>query len=289
MTIVPETASADTVVLHVGGLHWATEKAVVEEALGRRPGVLAVEANPVAQTATVTYDPGATTVADLRRWVEECGFHCAGRSVPGHVCDPLAEPREAVHPDEAARHRADEAHGGGHGGHAGMSMAAMVRDMRNRFLVALLLSIPIVIWSPLGSDVLQVDAPGVPGISDDLFQFLLSLPVIFYSSWVFFSGAWRALRARTLDMMVLVAVAVGAGWVYSVAATFWIEGEVSTRRRRCWRPSCSSATGWRCGRAEAPTRRSARCSTWRRRWRWCCATESRWRCPPPISWSAICC
>ncbi|MBY0395246.1 MAG: heavy metal translocating P-type ATPase, partial [Thermoleophilia bacterium] len=199
---------------------------MVEEVLGRRPGVLAVEANPVAQTATVTYDPAATTVAELRRWVEECGFHCAGRSVPGHVCDPLAEPGEAVHPDEAARHRADEAHGGGQGGHAGMSMAAMVRDMRNRFLVALLLSIPIVIWSPLGSDVLQVEAPGIPGISDDLFQFLLSLPVIFYSSWVFFSGAWRALRARTLDMMVLVAVAVGAGWVYSVAATFWIEGEV---------------------------------------------------------------
>ena len=35
-----------------------------------------------------------------------------------------------------------------------------------------------------------------------------------------------ALRARTLDMMVLVAVAIGTGWLYSVAATFFIEGEV---------------------------------------------------------------
>ena len=50
--------------------------------------------------------------------------------------------------------------------------------------------------------------------------------MIFYSSWIFFRGAWRALRARTLDMMVLVAVAIGTGWLYSVAATFWIEGEV---------------------------------------------------------------
>ena len=49
---------------------------------------------------------------------------------------------------------------------------------------------------------------------------------IFYSSWIFFVGAWNALRARTLDMMVLVAVAIGVGWIYSVAATFWIEGEV---------------------------------------------------------------
>jgi Cu2+-exporting ATPase len=50
--------------------------------------------------------------------------------------------------------------------------------------------------------------------------------VIFYSSWIFFRGAFIALRARTLDMMVLVAVAIGTGWLYSVAATFFIEGEV---------------------------------------------------------------
>jgi hypothetical protein len=46
-------------VLHVGNLHYASEKAVVERVLGKRPGVVAVEANPVAQTATVCPDgPG---------------------------------------------------------------------------------------------------------------------------------------------------------------------------------------------------------------------------------------
>jgi Cu2+-exporting ATPase len=64
------------------------------------------------------------------------------------------------------------------------------------------------------------------GIGNDLWQFFLSLPVIFYSSWIFFRGAFVALRAKTLDMMVLVAVAIGTGWIYSVAATFWIEGDV---------------------------------------------------------------
>ncbi|MCW2622974.1 MAG: heavy metal translocating P-type ATPase, partial [Frankiales bacterium] len=44
--------------------------------------------------------------------------------------------------------------------------------------------------------------------------------------WIFFDGAWRALRARTLDMMVLVAVAVGAGWGYSVVVTLAGGGEV---------------------------------------------------------------
>ncbi|HEY0651070.1 copper-translocating P-type ATPase, partial [Phenylobacterium sp.] len=49
---------------------------------------------------------------------------------------------------------------------------------------------------------------------------------VFYSAWIFFDGAYRALRNRTLDMMVLVAVAVGAGWVYSVGVTVTGGGEV---------------------------------------------------------------
>jgi P-type Cu2+ transporter len=219
----------ETTVLHVGGLHYASEKTVVEHALGRRPGVLAVEANPVAQTATVTFDPVQTSVADLTGWVEECGYHCAGQSVPGHVCDPMAE-REAAHEgmahDHAAMDRADHAHGHGHGGHAGMSMDAMERDMRNRFVVALVFTIPIVLWSMVGTNLLGTEVATPFGIDRDIWQFVLSLPIVLYVSSIFFTGAVSALRSRTLDMMVLVAVAIGTAWVYSVAATFFIEGEV---------------------------------------------------------------
>lgn len=244
-----------TTVLHVGGMSWATEKAVVERVLGRRPGVYRVEANPVAQTATVTFDAALTSVAQLRRWVEECGFHCAGQSVPTHLCDPMEEPdpadarhaghmatasvvtlptmeghgghagREASAAEHAGDQRAAEAaipsphEVMGHGGHARMSMEAMVRDMRNRFLVAASLSIPILLWSPIGRDVLGFRAASPFGLRDDVWLLLLSLPVIFYSAWIFFDGAVRALRARMLDMMVLVAVAIGAGWLYSLVVT----------------------------------------------------------------------
>ncbi|HEY5984841.1 MAG TPA: heavy metal translocating P-type ATPase [Streptosporangiaceae bacterium] len=258
-----------TTVLHVGGLSWASEKAVVERAIGRRPGVRLVDANPVSQTATVTFDTAQTSVAELRRWVKECGYHCAGQSVPSHVCDPMAEPdpldghgamsapapegSSAVvtagsgheehpprpapavgEPAAAAREMLAE-HGGhevaagegapsahemmGHGGDAGMSMESMVRDMRNRFAVAGLLSVPILLWSPIGRNVLGFRAAAPFGLRDDIWLLLLSLPVIFYSAWIFFDGAVRALRARTLDMMVLVAVAIGAGWLYSLVVT----------------------------------------------------------------------
>ena len=102
----------------------------------------------------------------------------------------------------------------------------MVADMRNRFLVAAVLSVPILLWSPIGREVLGFGVPAPFGLRDDVFALLLSLPVIFYSAWIFFDGAWRALRARTLDMMVLVAVAVGAGWLYSLVVTLTGGGEV---------------------------------------------------------------
>ncbi|HEX9831757.1 MAG TPA: heavy metal translocating P-type ATPase, partial [Mycobacterium sp.] len=211
-----------TTVLHVGGLHWATSTASVEAALLRRPGVESAEANAVNQTATVTYDPGKTSVAELSKWVRDCGYHCAGRSVPDHVCDAMTEPAAAHEaPTGPTPHEMM-----GHGGHAAMSMDDMVRDMRNRFLVALVLSVPILLWSPIGREVLGFMVPAPFGMRDDVFGLLLSLPVIFYSSWIFFDGAWRALRARTLDMMVLVAVAIGAGWLYSVGVTLTGGGEV---------------------------------------------------------------
>jgi Cu2+-exporting ATPase len=257
-----EEAKRATAVLDVRPMLRGSEKAVVEAVLGRRPGVERVEANPVSQTATVVFDPAKTSLADLRRWVEECGLHCAGQSVPNHICDPLMEPdppnghghghgavAEAQAPPAKPDHQHRDAagtpgdgHAGhaaatheelrsphemmGHGGHGGMSMEAMVADMRNRFLVAALFSIPIVLWSPIGREVLGFKLAAPFGLRDDVWSLLLSLPVIFYSCWIFFDGAVRALRARTLDMMVLVAVAVGAGWLYSVVITLTGGGEV---------------------------------------------------------------
>ena len=218
-----------TVVLDVRPMLRGSEKAVVEARLLRLPGVLEVEANPVAQTANVTYDPSLTSLEELRHWLEECGLHCAGQSVPCHLCDPLEEPDLPAGVAERA-HEAPAAHSPeemmGHGGHGAMSMDEMVADMRNRFLVAALFSIPIVLWSPIGQDVFGFDAGTPFGVREDIFMLVLSLPVIFYSCAIFFSGALLALRARTLDMMVLVAVAVGAGWLYSLVVTLTGGGEV---------------------------------------------------------------
>src|SRR5260370_8664441 len=106
----------------------------------------------------------------------------------------------------------------GHGRHVGMSMdAAAVNDMRNRFLVAAVLSVPILLWSPIGRQVLHFGVPAPFGLRDDVFQLILSLPVIACSGTFFFEGVVGALRPRTLDMMVLVSTASVPTWTYSHA------------------------------------------------------------------------
>jgi len=49
---------------------------------------------------------------------------------------------------------------------------------------------------------------------------------VLYAARGFFSGAVQALRHRTLDMNVLVAVAIGISWAYSAAVTAGLPGEV---------------------------------------------------------------
>jgi copper chaperone CopZ len=66
----PGSAGSRRTTLHVGGIYRGSEHLVVEKTFSRLPGVLAVDANPVAQTATVTDDPASTSVRELRDAVE---------------------------------------------------------------------------------------------------------------------------------------------------------------------------------------------------------------------------
>jgi Cu2+-exporting ATPase len=113
------------------------------------------------------------------------------------------------------------AHGGGHDhmGHAmsdpGMA-AAVERDMRQKFFIALALTIPTVLYSPMGMNLLGIMLPTF-GLSMDLIMLLLTTPVVFYAGWMFIAGAYHSLRRRVLNMSVLVATGVLAAYVGSLA------------------------------------------------------------------------
>jgi Cu2+-exporting ATPase len=98
---------------------------------------------------------------------------------------------------------------------------AMENDMRNRFFVSLVLTIPVILYSPLGTNLFKLHLPTPFGIGPDWVLFVLATPIVWWCGWIFHAGAWRALRNRTLDMNVLVSLGVLVAYFFSVFATFF--------------------------------------------------------------------
>ena len=51
-----------------------------------------------------------------------------------------------------------------------------------------------------------------------VFQFILSLPVVFYAAWMFFQRAYSSIVRRSLNMFTLIGIGAGVAWVFSVSA-----------------------------------------------------------------------
>jgi Cu2+-exporting ATPase len=144
-----------------------------------------------------------------------------------------ADPKTAT-PPAAADHKGHAAHGGasspmssdmaeemGHGGN--MDLAAMVRDMRNRFWICLVFAVPLFIYSPMGD---LFPAPEPPfGLPLNQWLFGLASAAVLYPSWPFFVSAWRGLKKGTLGMAALIVLSVGTGYLFSVGATFFFDSE----------------------------------------------------------------
>ena len=152
------------------------------------------------------------------------------RAPLGHALDPHPEldsqdsPKTTSvhaalkHATPAVDHAAMDHSGMAHDMSDPAMAAAMERDIRNRFLVALLLTIPIVLYSPIGRDLFGLDLPSP--LPNDWTMLILATPVVFWSGWIFLSGAYRALRHRALDMSVLIATGVLAAYLASLALMF---------------------------------------------------------------------
>jgi heavy metal translocating P-type ATPase len=49
-------------------------------------------------------------------------------------------------------------------------------------------------------------------------QLLLSIPVVFYTGWMFFERAWRSVKTWNLNMFTLIGIGSGVAWLFSVTA-----------------------------------------------------------------------
>ncbi len=97
-----------------------------------------------------------------------------------------------------------------HTGLAGREMAKMMEiDIRNKFFVSLILTIPIVAltYIPLS-------------FNKSWMLLILTTPVYFYCGWIFLYSSYLAIKQKTLNMAVLIAVGITAAYLFSVVLTF---------------------------------------------------------------------
>ena len=105
-----------------------------------------------------------------------------------------------------------------HTGLAGREMARLMEiDIRNKFFFALFLTIPIILYSPLGTEFLKLNLPSP--IPLPWLLFILTTPVFLYSGWIFLYSTYFALKSKILNMAVLIAVGITAAYGFSVLLT----------------------------------------------------------------------
>jgi P-type Cu2+ transporter len=240
-----EISSVEYAAFKLDGVHCLGCATAVEEALRAQPSVTDVRLDWKADVVRVGYDPTKIGRKDIERAIAAKGCECepveARGELPKHLPPPERRLRRLRHGVDVQPVTMGTKHDrmqyempateADHDAHADMGhdmsdpgmAAAMERDMRNKFLVALLLTIPTVLYSPLGMNLLGIRLPNF-GLGENAIMLLLSTPVVFYSGWIFISGSYHSLRRRTLNMSVLIATGVLAAYLFSVLITF-IGGE----------------------------------------------------------------
>jgi len=115
-----------------------------------------------------------------------------------------------------------------HGDHAGSHQTGAgshvhdLEDFRKRFIISTIITIPILLLSPVIQSFLgfKFDFPGSVYIT-----LALASIVYFFGGYPFLRGIFRELHARTPGMMTLIAVAISVAYFYSAAVVFGLKGE----------------------------------------------------------------
>jgi Cu2+-exporting ATPase len=239
------TSTPGRLALAVDNLYCLACAEELEKQLSATPHITRARVDLGARTVDVTYHPGMIDEAAIRARIDESGrCTCAGEPDQGGMTHlnhraqmaPMAMggahdkmqyemPSTAAHSEHDAGHAKAMSHAGMDHDMSDPKMAkAMERDMRDRFFVALLLTIPTVLYSPLGSDFLHADLPTGP-FATSWIMLVLSTPAVWWSGWIFIAGAVRSLRHRSLNMSVLIATGVLAAWGFSLVITLGGLGE----------------------------------------------------------------
>jgi len=174
-----------TIDFTVQGMSCSACASRIEKAIGRMPGVREAAVSFALRTAWVQYEPEQVQPASIAERVDGLGF-------------------KALFSQSAKEGLAKERNW-----------------LRLRLIVSALLSLPLIASMVHHFPVLSKLAVWLPGwVSLPWLQLLLATMIQFFIGLPFYIGAYHALRSKSANMDVLVAVGTSAAYLYSHYAVF---------------------------------------------------------------------
>ena len=154
---------------------------------------------------------------------------------PNHHADPASTSDNPEHsgkdhkPKTHSEHSDGMEQNGDHKAHAATSPDGahnhhthMLNDFRNRLIVSLIVTVPILLLSPMIQHWVgfRIDFAGRAYV-----LFALSTFIYFYGGWPFLKGLVDELKEKNPGMMTLIGMAISVAFIYSSATVFGLAGE----------------------------------------------------------------
>ncbi|MCX8202557.1 MAG: heavy metal translocating P-type ATPase [Candidatus Micrarchaeota archaeon] len=172
----------------ISGMHCVNCARTIERNVKRLKGIKNATVNFASDTAYVEFDDTKATVEEIREMVSDAGYSAKEVKSAMEISDIITSTKEKE-----------------------------IGELRNKLIISIILSIPIAALS-MWTD-LQIE-------NKKMLMFLLATPVQLWIGWIFYKGTYAALRNRTANMDTLIAIGTSAAYLYSIANTFFLEGEV---------------------------------------------------------------
>ncbi|QKI90657.1 heavy metal translocating P-type ATPase [Listeria monocytogenes] len=171
--------------LNVFGMTCAACSTRIEKSLNKAEGVEKANVNLVTENAAVYYDPEVTSTEDLIKVVKHAGYDAAEKM--------SKEEKDAV-------------------------LEKNFKKEVRRFILSAVLSLPLLLTMVTHIPYIHemAFAETIGNWINPTIQLVLATIVQFYIGWRFYDGAYKALRGKSANMDVLVALGTSAAYFYSV-------------------------------------------------------------------------
>ena len=184
--IIKEKAASESKIdLKLKGMTCAACAARIEKKLNKLEGVQKAAINFATEKATVEYDSSRVKVSDMVKAVEALGYN--------------AQRAEEASPDREKEQREKE-----------------IRRLRTELIISAVLSSPLIMAMLL--TLVQID---LAFLHNEYFQLIIATPIQFIIGFRFYKHAFYALRAKSANMDVLIAMGTSAAYFFSIYNAFF--------------------------------------------------------------------